>query len=659
MTATTFVVLATSGAVVTFRVLVAVVLAVITTAISLRLLGLRRGWGTALFSGVLGWGAAGLLALGLAHWDWGSDGLVVHTLAIAIPTTMAAAVALDLLARPGSLAIGEHAGLVVAPRPLRALHTRIAVLRRYRELVALVRREGFGPFMSASGRAGRSVEGAGIRIRRVLEEAGGVYIKLGQIAATRIDFLPREICEELAELQNRVAPEPAERIRPMLEAELGCEIDEVFAEFDWEPLAAASIGQTYRARLRTGEAVVVKVQRPDIEQTMERDLAALALLADVAQRRTQFGQGVRSGEMLAQFAQGLRAELDFRREADAMTEMALLLGRESSVRIPLVYRHLCTRRLLVQERFEGFTVADTRQLEASTIDRKALAEQLLRSTLHQVLRAGFFHADPHPGNVFAFPDGTLGLIDFGAVGRLDPIQQTAVIDILTAIVQRDVGLLRDGIERVADFTDAPSAERLERALARLLADHVRPTGTIEPSILQDLVATLAQFGVRLPTDLVVLSRALVTLDGTLRVLAPDLSLVAAATEMMLSTTAAPIVDRNEMIRDELLAALPHLRRLPERVDRILTLTGRGELRLRSILDEDGRRIVRTLINRVLLAAIGGAFLVVAAMLLVASDKGPKVAGETGLFEIFGYGGLLAGTVLLLRVVAAVTRDGTT
>ena len=659
MTSLTAAVLATSAAVVALRVLIAIVLAVITTAISLRLLGLRRGWGTALISGVIGWGAAGLLALGLAHWDWGSDGLVVHTLAIAIPTTMAAAVALDLLARPGSLAIGEHAGLVVAPRPFRAVRTRIEVLRRYRELVALVRREGFGPFMSAAGRAGHSVEGAGVRIRRVLEEAGGVYIKLGQIAATRIDFLPREICEELTELQNRVAPEPAERIRPMLEAELGCEIDEVFAEFDWEPLAAASIGQTYRARLRSGEAVVVKVQRPDIEQTMERDLAALALLADVAQRRTQFGQGVRSGEMLAQFAQGLRAELDFRREAEAMTEMALLLGGQSSVRIPLVYKNLCTRRLLVQERFEGFTVADTRQLEASTIDRKALAEQLLRSTLHQVLRAGFFHADPHPGNVFAFPDGTLGLIDFGAVGRLDPIQQSAVVDILTAIVQRDVSLLRDGIERVADFTDAPSAERLERALARLLADHVRPTGTIEPSVLQDLVATLAQFGIRLPTDLVVLSRALVTLDGTLRVLAPELSLVTAATEMMLSTTSAPIVDRNEMIRDELLAVLPHLRRLPERVDRILTLTGRGELRLRSVLDEDGRRIVRTLINRALLAAIGAAFLVVAAMLLVATDKGPKVAGGTGLFEIFGYGGLLAGTVLLLRVVAAVTRDGTT
>ena len=197
--------------------------------------------------------------------------------------------------------------------------------------------------------------------------------------------------------------------------------------------------------------------------------------------------------------------------------VAFAAGRESSVRSAglqeAVHRDCSCGALKVH-------VAARDNL--SIVNRRtALAEQLLRSTLHQVLRAGFFHADPHPGNIFAFPDGTLGLIDFGAVGRLDPIQQAAVVDILTAIVQRDVSLLRDGIERVADFTDAPSAERLERALARLLADHVRPTGTIEPSVLQDLVATLAQFGVRLPTDLVVLSRALVTLDGTLRVLAPS------------------------------------------------------------------------------------------------------------------------------------------
>ncbi len=202
--------------------------------------------------------------------------------------------------------------------------------------------------------------------------------------------------------------------------------------------------------------------------------------------------------------------------------------------MPKVYTELCTGRLLVQERFEGFTIADTAELNASTIDRHALAEELLRAMLDQVLRIGLFHADPHPGNIFAFNDGSLGLIDFGAVGRLDPIQQAAVVDILAALVRRDVSLLRDGIERVAEMSENESPERLERALARLMTDHIRATGVVDPSVLQDLVALLAQFGIRLPGDLVVLSRALVTLDGTVRVLAPDLSLVKLATDTMTS-----------------------------------------------------------------------------------------------------------------------------
>ncbi len=271
-------------------------------------------------------------------------------------------------------------------------------------------------------------------------------------------------------------------------------------------------------RLRTGEAVVVKVQRPGIEATMERDLAALALLADLAQRRTSFGRGIRSGEMLSQFASGLRAELDFRREVDAMTEMAARLNGDAPVRVPRVHRELCTRRVLVQERFEGRTLTDVAGLDAAGVDRRALADQLLRSMLDQVMRLGFFHADPHPGNVFVLDDGTLGLIDFGAVGRLDPIEQAAIVDILLALSQRDVGLLRDGVERVATIAETTSADELERTLARLMAEHVRPGGTIDPNVMQELVVVLSDFGMRLPTDVVLLSRALVTVDGTLRVL---------------------------------------------------------------------------------------------------------------------------------------------
>jgi ubiquinone biosynthesis protein len=337
--------------------------------------------------------------------------------------------------------------------------------------------------------------------------------------------------------------------------------------------------------------------------------------------------------------------------------MAERLG-PCGVRIPAVHRALCTRRVLVQERLDGRTVSDAARHEP-VLDEPVLADQLLRSMLDQVLRLGFFHADPHPGNVLLLADGTLGLIDFGAVGRLDPIQQAALTDVFLALASRDVGLLRDGVERVADVDADASATDLERALARLLAEHVRPGGAIDADALQQLVVVLAEFGMRLPTDVVLLSRALVTLDGTLRVLADHRSLMTSALHALDPAAPSPVVDREQFVRDELTAMLPHLRRLPERVDRLLTLTGRGELRVRHVVDEDGRRVLRTLVNRALLVAIGAALLVVSAALLVAPDAGPAVTEGTGLFEVFGYGGLLAGVVLVLRVVGAVARDGTT
>jgi ubiquinone biosynthesis protein len=408
--------------------------------------------------------------------------------------------------------------------------------------------------------------------------------------------------------------------------------------------------------------VVVKVQRPGIETAMERDLAALALLAGFAQRRTAFGVGVRPGEVLGQFAVGLRAELDFRKEADAMVEMAMLrddASRVPLIRVPKVHAQLCTRRLLVQEHFDGCTVADIATLRDRPVDRAALADRLLRCTMLQVLRTGFFHADPHPGNVFVLSDGSLGLIDFGAVGRLDPIQKAAITDMLIGLARAEPGQVREGIERVADVNDSSTPENLERALSRLIANHVRPTGHVDPAVLQDLVVTLGHHDIRLPTELVVLARALVTLDGTLQLLAPEMSLVEAAMRLIRSGDGDPILDRSQMIQNELLGVLPHLRRIPERMDRLLTLAGRGDLRVRHILDEDGRRIVRTLVNRALLTAVGAAFLLVSGVLLVAADEGPAVGDDNGLFEILGFGGLLVGTVLLLRVVAAVARDGTT
>ena len=258
------------------------------------------------------------------------------------------------------------------------------------------------------------------------------------------------------------------------------------------------------------------------------------------------------------------------------------------MRVPTVHRALRTRRVLVQERFDGVTVTHVDGLPQE--HRDELARRLLATTIDQIMRLGDFHADPHPGHVFALDDGSLGSIDFGAVGRLGPIDQRAIVDMFIALSSRYVSLLREGVVQLTGGTEVASEDELERALGRLMAEHVRPGGgTIDPAVMQELVVTLSRLGLRLPTNVVLLSRALVTVDGTMRQLCPTMTLMSAMVELMQpSSSHAPVIDRNALVKEELLATLPHLRRLPERVDRLLTLAGRGELRVRSVTDEDGR-----------------------------------------------------------------------
>ena len=345
------------------RIVLAVVIAAAITAVSLRLLGCaadgqRRFWPAS--SG----GGAGVLALGLAHWDWGEEGLAIHTVAIGIPATMAAAVTLDLLARPARWP-PANAGLVVVPRPFRAVRRRIDVLRRYRELLQLARREGFGP---AAVRAGAHRTDERGHRRPCAPAPRGRGRRLRQARPDRrhrVDLISPELAGELAQLQNRVCPESVERIQPVLEAELGQPVDEVFAEFDWEPLAAASIGQTYRARLRHGSAgggegpASRHRGRPGAGPGRPRTGGQPRAAPDPARAEHAVG------EVLDQFARSLRAETRLRPEVDAMEEMRTLLGPDSVVRIPMVHKELCTRRLLVQELFDGFTVADSEALAAS------------------------------------------------------------------------------------------------------------------------------------------------------------------------------------------------------------------------------------------------------------------------------------------------------
>ncbi|WP_208027213.1 ABC1 kinase family protein [Rhabdothermincola sediminis] len=638
--------------------------AVATAFLASRMLGVRRSWVAVLMSGVVGWSAGFVVSLGIAG-ELDDPRLVRNTLVLSFVFTMAAAVGLDLLAKPGTLAQGDAAGLFVLPRPGRYLSDRIDVVRRTRQIVQIAHHNGFGPQLT--GRLRRHDDAlardpAPVRARRTLEQCGGMFVKLGQIASTRTDLLPPDFIEELAKLQSDVAPDDPESMRRLIERELGASVEDVFAEFDWEPIGAASIAQVYKATLRTGEPVVVKAQRPGVADVVHRDTQVLLRVAGMIDRDTPQGAEYRVGDLAREFADGAAAELDFRGEAQNAIAIGRNMAGQPGVRVPVVYEELSTSRLLVQERFEGPSVSDHAALAGRDLDRRALARTLLRAALKQMMTDGCFHADLHPGNVLVLDDGSLGLIDFGACGRLDPLQQASLRQMLIATALRDPAMLRQAVDDACDVGSSAGEEALERALARFLARHVQPGQAVSATAVADLMQLLGSFGIDVPVEFTTFGRALVVLDGTLITLDPGFNFSQeareVASEWVTASQGGAIPDLDALARQELLAQLPTLRVLPKRADRVLRLAEKGELLTRTSLfsRDDDVRFVAKMVNRVVLAFAGGVLGIVSAVLLSTSN-GPAFADQVTLLNFFGYLGLFGSVVLLLRVTAAIVREG--
>jgi ubiquinone biosynthesis protein len=500
-----------------------------------------------------------------------------------------------------------------------------------------------------------------VALRKTLEQSGVLFVKLGQMASTRPDIVPADIREELRRLQSDVEALPADVMRAQLERELGTSVDAVFAEFDWEPIGTASIAQAYAARLKSGEPVIVKVQRPGVDELLERDTAALLRLARVIEERTPQGRDLRVAEMAQEFARLLRHEFDFLHEAASTLHLAEVTDPDSGVRIPRIHNDLVTARVLVQERFEGRSVAHRERLEELGLDPHEVADRLVRVVVGHILR-GRFHADLHPGNVLLLDDGDLGIIDFGSIGRLDRVQRTALLQMMAAAMNGDSGALRDGIEQVALVGDDVNDVALERALSHFLAEHVVSGQPVDAQALNELVPLLATFDIRMPRNLTAFLRALVLLDGTVRTISPGYSLVEGMGRVVegQSPLAGLLLGGSlqDQLRQELITQLPRLRRLPGQVDRIASLAARGELRARVALftTERDERVVTRLVNRVVLAAVGG-LLTIGSAILLTTTAGPRVSEDAAVTQVFGFLGLAVAAVLLFRVVAAIVREG--
>lgn len=419
---------------------------------------------------------------------------------------------------------------------------RFRQLHRFRQIGMVLARNGFGYIVHELGMTrllpsrdeqlsdgGNLPRTVGMRIARMLQELGPTYVKLGQIASTRPDLVPPDIFSGLQQLQDRVAPFDGSEAAAIIEQELMAPVEELFASFDYEPVAAASIGQVHRAVLHDGSQVIVKVQRPRIRLVMETDLELIRQFARFVESRLAWASAYRLTEVVAEMGKELLAELDYSKEAEHARRIAAQQSN-SSVVIPAVHGRLSTGKVLTMQYVEGIKLSDLERLDKAGHVRAALAARLASAILHQVLIEGRFHGDPHPGNVLALPDGRLALLDFGMVGKLSPeLKQQLAAFVLALRNQSSSGIIR-AIMRMGIVDEETDRTRLRADVEEMRDKYYRvPLSQLSMSeAVQDLFALAFRHRMRIPPEMALLGKTLLELEGTVTRLDPDFSIFDAA-----------------------------------------------------------------------------------------------------------------------------------
>ncbi len=658
-----------NGVILTLLVLVTSIALVAGLAwASRRLLGLPVGALRAVIAGLLGFAAAEIIVRTLQPVQSGQvAAFITVVLGVPLIVAMIFIVAAEALVPSGT--VPQPVDVVLGTR--RAL----ARSRRYSQISRIAVRHGLGPYLR--GRPLRPADAAGGRaalarsLRQALEEGGVTFTKLGQLMSTRPDLLPEEFISELTRLQDRAEPAPWEQVEAVITQSLGAPAEQVFTELQPEPAAAASIAQVHKARLRCADGsdaeVAVKVQRPGIRSTVEQDLDILLRLADTLEDRARWARAVGTAGVARGFAAAIREELDFRVEARNMAAVAATwqdqqraVSGSIPVVLPAVHEQLCTEHVLVIEWLDGVSLREAGPLiDDRGLDRAELTRALLRSMVYQITEGGVFHADPHPGNVLLLTDGRLALLDFGSVGRLDAQQRSALLNLLLAVGRGDPAALRDALLELVTRTDEIDEWQLERALGRFVARHLVGTSAPTAEMFTDLFRLAAQFELAIPPEIATVLRALATLEGTLSLLTPGIDIAAEARQYAADHVAAALSPAAvpKSVAEEVGALLPVLRRLPRRFDRVTGAMEQGRLSLnvRLFADERDRRVVTGLTHQFLLAFLGAASGVVAAILL-GTPGGPQITPTMSLLQLIGYNLLIVGGILVLRVLYIIFRN---
>jgi ubiquinone biosynthesis protein len=477
-----------------------------------------------------------------------------------------------------------------------------------------------------------------------LEALGPTFVKLGQLLSSRADLLPSVYTEALAQLQDNVEPFSFAEVERIVEAELGVRLSKGFGSFEAEPIAAASLGQVHRAALRDGRFVAVKVQRPDIEKRVAEDLETLGELAAFLDNHGGMEARVDFSAMMAEFRKATLAELDYRNEAGNLRLLGQHLSGFKSIVVPQPVDDYTTSRVLTMDYVLGTKVTKLSPLARLEVDGEQLGRELVRAYLHQIILDGFFHADPHPGNVFLTDDGRVALLDLGMVGELSPRIQDRLLELLIGAAEGRPDEATDVIIDLGERADGFDEAGLRRDVTALVARYQRATlEDVEVGrLLLEVNRTSAMHGIKTPPELTMLGKTLLNLDQVVRALAPRLDVNATIREQ-----SVPLM-RRRMIKSAspgtvlstMLEAKHFAERLPGRVNRVLDALAGNELRLKVEMIDEGAVIdgLQKVANRIALGLVLAALIVAAAVIMQVPTT----------FRLFGYPGL----AMILFIMAA-------
>ncbi len=545
-------------------------------------------------------------------------------------------------------------------------------LRRWQEIIVVLRRYGLADWLSnlrvdfirdwikddhGVPLASYSREA---RVRMALTDLGPTFIKLGQVLSLRPDLVGSEQAAELQQLQSQVPADPFDQIKTVIESELKLPIDQLFSEFSETPIASASIGQVHAAKLIDGTPVVVKVQHVNIQAKVNEDLEVLRGLAVLAERIPELAVWQPRG-IVEQLSRSIKRELSFSRELSNLLMFQTALKDCEGVVVPHAHTKLSSARVLTMERVEGQSIHCLSSLDSlPDVDRNEIARRVSSLYVQSIFLKGHYHADPHPGNILIQDDGTIALLDFGMVGRIDDSLRGTIEEMLWAVMQQDSALLTSLIKRAGKIPASIDDAQLSNDVADLIATYgSQPLDSLDLSgALNDATDILHRHRITLPSQMGILIKTLVTLEGTLRLTCASFSIIEAIKPMMSKLRWSRLSPRRQIrrLRRMYVELEGLMERLPSQISSLVELVQEGKLDVQL-----SHRGLSPSINRLVLGLLTSSLLL-GSSILMASKVPPLLfmdGGPLGLkdLSLMGLVGFVVSTLVAFRILLAINKSG--